>query len=618
MIGDEGNLSHFDGSGWDTRNLKGILPGASQIRKDDNAQPRLELTSNGRLWLIWHGIWVQDDEVWREVRPPGIDPKQVWLASHDPDKVWLWHWGANEIAVLTADGDVTARYGLREMGLSKLSQIRGVTASGGQIWVATGEGLLVSGGGQWRNMGLPPGYTSLMAVAIAPDGGTWVVGQKEPLARYAPHLAAVVLEMIVMALLVAMWLRGRAENRLAAEQALTSAAGYLPGMNRGSSQTDVDQRYRWVMWAVPAGLVGFPLGIVAVSMAVRLLRSRWPGAPEWGLYTGVLLTLALAGLKIWQAVSRRRASIPANALAPQPHRFPPAFRRPATWILYIAVWASLARWVPWTWVDRTVPIAALRVVFRYAVVGLLTGIIINGRNILASGLVTPAWKVGDYDRAIRWLRWLSLGSPNYTMIGMEGVTHELAGRPVDAERCFRQGMTKSLTLLPDEQVRLLDSLGEALGDQGRYEEAKKCFQYAIEVGGTRPSLPRFGLAELLLKQGAEAQKAMDLIDEGTRMEKGRLKTKAEPVRLAARAWALALLGRRQEAEEAIERAVQGRRFFAVSLLASTRWQAGMALLALGETGKAVEHFRAARDADPKGKYCALAIQQLKRHSVWGQ
>jgi len=36
------------------------------------------------------------------------------------------------------------------------------------------------------------------------------------------------------------------------------------------------------------------------------------------------------------------------------------------------------------------------------------------------------------------------------------------------------------------------------------------------------------------------------------------------------------------------------------------------------TGKAIEHFRAARDADPSGKYGDLALRQLKQHSVWGQ
>ena len=50
-----------------------------------------------------------------------------------------------------------------------------------------------------------------------------------------------------------------------------------------------------------------------------------------------------------------------------------------------------------------------------------------------------------------------------------------------------------------------------------------------------------------------------------------------------------------------------------SLLAATRLHAGMALLTLGQTEKAIEHFRAARDADPNGKSGAIAIE--KSHTV---
>ncbi len=45
---------------------------------------------------------------------------------------------------------------------------------------------------------------------------------------------------------------------------------------------------------------------------------------------------------------------------------------------------------------------------------------------------------------------------------------------------------------------------------------------------------------------------------------------------------------------------------------------GMTLLAMERTANAIQHFRTARDADPKGKYGDLAVQQLKQHSVWGQ
>jgi hypothetical protein len=57
------------------------------------------------------------------------------------------------------------------------------------------------------------------------------------------------------------------------------------------------------------------------------------------------------------------------------------------------------------------------------------------------------------------------------------------------------------------------------------------------------------------------------------------------------------------------------------MFAATRLNAGMALLAMDEPEKAIEHFRAAYEADRGGKYGALALRQLELHSVgdrWGR
>ncbi|HEY1184303.1 MAG TPA: hypothetical protein VGE89_08960 [Bryobacteraceae bacterium] len=76
--------------------------------------------------------------------------------------------------------------------------------------------------------------------------------------------------------------------------------------------------------------------------------------------------------------------------------------------------------------------------------------------------------------------------------------------------------------------------------------------------------------------------------------------------------------RRQEAEQAIERAVRVRLETQAALFATTRLKAGMALLAMEQPEKALEHFRAAYEADPKGKYGARALQQMKEDSGDGR
>jgi tetratricopeptide (TPR) repeat protein len=232
--------------------------------------------------------------------------------------------------------------------------------------------------------------------------------------------------------------------------------------------------------------------------------------------------------------------------------------------------------------------------------------------------VKPAWRAGDYDGAMRWIRRLSFGSPSAQLIKMEGLTHGLANRPAEAERCCRQALAKSHAFSRSERAGLLGCLAEALEDQGKYEEARKCRQASIEMGDNILGSSRHGLAVLLLEQGTEPLKALELADESMRIAKGPVAAKVEPSRSATRAWALAMLGRRQEAEQAIERALRIRRETQAASFATTRLKVGRALVAMDQPAKAIEHFRAAVEADPKGKYGARASQQLKLHSVWGR
>jgi hypothetical protein len=88
---------------------------------------------------------------------------------------------------------------------------------------------------------------------------------------------------------------------------------------------------------------------------------------------------------------------------------------------------------------------------------------------------------------------------------------------------------------------------------------------------------RVSLAELLLAQGTEPQKAFDLIDEAMRA-KGNTARRLEGGRWAHKAWALALLGRRREADEAIERAWKATPDVSPRpVLAIRHWTVGMAL-----------------------------------------
>ena len=621
VIDDYGNLSHFDGSKWSIQDLSSVLPASPSHDHEDEARPGMAMTGDGRVWILWHGLWRQEGNQWREVRTDGGDLSLAYLIGQDAERVWLWLWDTNEIAAVSAAGMVGPRYGSKDLGIPERAHIKRLAVSGGRMWLATQTALLAFDGARWQDAGRPPGTVVVADVAVGPDGSAWVVGERRPLARIARWLAlplgACALALIAIGLTIAMWLRGKAENRLAADEALRQAAGHLPGLDPVAGQEEIRRQARSMQWVLPLLLVVFPFVAVAVSIAARLIGHRWPGMPGWAPYAIVLAPVALAGLAIWLWTSRRSKSGQTSAQPPQPSRYKQVLWTPAKWILYLAMFRFVFSWARLDWIDHVIPNSTAAHVVKLVVTIIVITLVVAARDILADALVRKAWRAGDYDGALKSLRRLSLGSPTTEMLRLQGVTHVLAGRPAEAEPCFRQALAKGHAAPRSTQVRCLGCLGDTLTDLGRYEEARRCLERAVEMGDRNGSA-RVSIAELLLAQGSEPQKALDLVDEAMRISKAPVAQRLEGIRRAIRAWALALLGRRQEAEESIEQALRAPGGTLRATLAMRHWAVGMALVALERTGKAIEHFRAARDADPKGKYGGLAMQQLKQHSVWGQ
>jgi len=619
VIDDDGNLSHFDGSTWKIQSLNSILPGARLDDQDDVNLSGLTMTGDGRVWVFWRGLWCTEGDEWREVRPPGVDLWAADLIGQDAEHVWLWLWGTSEIAAVAPDGKVSARYGPKELGIAERASISRLVSSGGRIWMATQTGLLTFDGTRWQNLGRPPGTVVVTDVALGPDGSVWAVGERRPLARIARWvalpLAGCAGALIAIGLVIAMWLRGKAENRLAADEAFAKAAGGLPGVHPAAGSEEIRRHARAMRWKLPLALVAFPVLAFAISLAARLLQHRWPSEPPWASYAVVLAPLVLVGVGIW--LWRLRRPSQSSAQPPKTPRYKQVLWTPAKWILYLAIFRYVVFRARLDWIDRIVSNSTAAHYIKLVVIIALITLIVSARDIVARVLVRRAWGKGDYDRALRSLRTLSSGSPTTEMLRLQGLTHALAGRPAEAEQCFRQALAKDHSMPRSAQVHCLGCLGNTLTDQGRYEEARQCLERAVEMGD-RNGTARVSIAELLLAQGSEPQRALDLVDEAMRATQGQIAQRLEGGRRATRAWALALLGRRQEAEQSIEQALRAPVGKLRATLAMRHWAVGMALVAMERTGKAIEHFRAARDADPSGKYGDLALRQLKQHSVWGQ
>jgi len=115
-----------------------------------------------------------------------------------------------------------------------------------------------------------------------------------------------------------------------------------------------------------------------------------------------------------------------------------------------------------------------------------------------------------------------------------------------------------------------------------------------------------GLAEVRILEG-RPREALELIEQAIRSEEARswIVRKFEAYEQghlrANRAWAEAALGWRAKAEEALERALKAAGKNKLEL-AGGHYRAGMLWNILDRPAKAREHFRAASELDPDGRY----------------
>ena len=246
-----------------------------------------------------------------------------------------------------------------------------------------------------------------------------------------------------------------------------------------------------------------------------------------------------------------------------------------------------------------------------------------------------------------------IGSPKDFRLKRKGLDLLLAGSPVEAERCFREALALGTKIFDADRVRLLVCLGEALIDQGRYKEAEDCVAKALEIGDPTGS-GQESMADVLILQKKNPEKALEYADQALRFlshpasrQYGDAWYEVQFQLYEATTWgrkaqALVLLGQRVEAKQAVERAIRivegskdalakampqtnllatiilgnRRQRMKALLISATHWQIGQALLDLGDTTRAAEHFRIVRDADLMGKYRNLANQELIRLGAW--
>jgi tetratricopeptide (TPR) repeat protein len=218
---------------------------------------------------------------------------------------------------------------------------------------------------------------------------------------------------------------------------------------------------------------------------------------------------------------------------------------------------------------------------------------------------------GDYDGALQisrtWLRSKVYGRPFQGQIMLQ------AGRYSEALELLKDSAF-------DEKGRpLLKSLhlyfyAMALMGQGEYPEAQRLLEAAVLVPQKMEDYFRFTLAECLLSQNKEANRALDLVEQVIANLKRKSQSKQDCIFLAqcmaVHALALASCGRREEAEARLENAFAESNSLGKDDLAGLLNLKGATWQALGDSEMARAAFHQTLVLFPYGSIAMLARRKL--------
>lgn len=261
------------------------------------------------------------------------------------------------------------------------------------------------------------------------------------------------------------------------------------------------------------------------------------------------------------------------------------------------------------WLNITVLIGAC-LILGYAVLYV--------RHVLPFRIAHKTFAGGDYDGAMRRLLLLErLGMRNPSLVYFKGTILMFAGRYQEAEQalreCIKAGQSSGRRHLG------LVNLGYVLLELGRNDEAARSLDEVIKLQPHR-AVPYSTRAEIYLRQGIEPERALALLDKGIQNKTGseqqrRVDRHVLGYLFANRAWALFLLGRRKEAEQALKGAEDGLQAALSDGVkpgaAGVHYHMARARLAGGETDRARVHLLETKKIDLNGKYAKLAEIALR-------
>ncbi len=607
VIDQTGNLSHFEGGAWTVSKLD--LPGV-RWSVTLASEPKLAATADGALWLVYQGLWRYTGGSWTRVA--GITSDAELLGTSRPGAILadgkgivsrggVWVQDGHDLIGFDVDGALKVRYTRRELGLLDSARIYAVAGRAPVFVVTSSQGLVWFDGARWQGAQLKQlGLTTAASVAVGPDGTVWGIGYtRNPLEGFA--VLAMLLLLPILAIIYTIWWFSRRHHyqRQATREAILHATGTVPEELQTPEPSPAQSA---------AAIV---IGIVLSVAAYWLLKRHWPNAPLWLLpafFVAIhIISTVMSGLK-------KRKPLASDPIGPGgPGRYDWANSSTAILsglaVLFLLYGNSIARYFHIRWL-RAIPGIALLIGGK---------LLFSGYDMFRAYLVERDIKRCRYPKALQTLDGPLGWPPTGLWKLMRADALFYSGRDREAETVLR-GLIET-EHSASHKTLAFEHLGQVLMAQGRFDDARRAFEAAIQLKPSR-SAASAGLAEVRLRQGvetaqalADAERALLLYGSSLAERKGARERPA--VIRGNQAWALARLGRSAEALQAIEAGAREMSPTYMPEVAGFYWRAGMAMLAIENVSTAIAHFRRAAELDPDGYYGKLAVKHLSQHSVWG-
>ncbi|HTS64601.1 MAG TPA: tetratricopeptide repeat protein [Candidatus Acidoferrales bacterium] len=591
-IDEKGHLLQFEAGEW--KPLVGPPAGEKWNDHDDWHEPKLARTPDGSLWLARSSLWRLDRGKWREVDTGFEDPSLLGVAG---DRIWLWD-GPSLRSISIEDESQTV-YSTAQTGLAKGEWVYAAAGHAGRTYFATFRGMVEFDGATWRRIPGPGnGVRQMTQVRVAPNGDLWVLGDiPNPAWKYTQIVRFLVPPLLSLALLaVPVWLvRSAKRTRLQEHQQVQAAVEHFTGEAPELLQRTERRLQKESSWAGAFVAVTLP---IASFIGYLTLRTFWRSAPVWTFLA--LAVLFHAVYVLWRSRVKRRPK-PWDPIEPGGPGYEwTDVRRslPGTLLLFVLMNFSE--------VNRAIGDPVLWIL--YAV------LVWSAHRMISRLLYNAAIRRGEYDRALAFVRWFHCYNPGGSRaLRFRGFALMMAGRSREAEEVLRRAIARETRNA--DQAYALDHLGDALLDQGRYQEAMRSFEAALraQTGFRRPYR---GMAEALLRQHKDPQRALELVESiagssGPSRNRWTVNGEVRDDYWGLKAWALAELGRGGEVASAVENAFGATNLKSPADAAATCYRAGMAMLAAGNEGAGIAYLKRACEADPKGRRGALARSALE-------